>query len=246
MMSSMPILMAVFLVTQPTAPGIDNGPEEIAGTYFGPPETVEAASVINDAEAEELGPIALAERIGEVDTQLASCQTLRLQMTALIGDTYGSYSVHPDWVRAYKNCIVARWDEIQLLGRVIEAKEQALMSGKDAQSAVRVADAFARLETYRTQVENEIEKESQKQTALIAYYNSGDRSALTAATAPSMATPTAPGATTPSPAAAAAEKAEEVTDAVEEMLPDDLETSTEAPKGANDAQDEASSGSEVE
>ncbi|RFB03962.1 hypothetical protein [Parvularcula marina] len=160
---------------QPVPAGPDDGPEAIAAQYFAPPSSTKVDRVVTTERLERAGPITLARSIGKVEEALTQCQALRLQMEALIGDNYGSYSVHPGWVDGYKDCLETRFDEIQQVKVAIDRRQQALLSGQNADSAVRAADAMARLSVYQLDVRKAVEAEVSEQKKFIAYYNTGNK-----------------------------------------------------------------------
>lgn len=160
---------------QPIPAGPDDGPEAVAAQYFAPPTSTEVERVTSTARLERAGPITLARSIGKVEDALAECRALRQQMETLIGDNYGSYSVHPDWVEGYKNCLETRFAEIKEIKTAIERREKALLSGQDADAAVRAADAMARLTLYQLDVRKAIEAEVSEQKNFVKYYNTGNR-----------------------------------------------------------------------
>ncbi|MEM9235063.1 MAG: hypothetical protein AAGA69_12595, partial [Pseudomonadota bacterium] len=152
-------LSAMAMTAQPLPAGPDEGPEAIAAQYFAPPNSKEAQRVVSDRTLERAGPITLARSIGRVEEALAQCKAMRFQMEALIGDNYGSYSVHPDWLDGYQSCLEVRFEEIGDIKDAIDRRQQALLSGQDAENAVRAADAMARLSVYQLDVRKEIEAE---------------------------------------------------------------------------------------
>lgn len=127
MLTSAPALLISLAIAtvQPVPAGTDEGPESIAALYFAPLESTEAPRVVKSSRLERSGPITLAQSIGKVEEALANCKALRLQMETLIGDDYGSYSVHPDWVEGYKSCLTVRYAEIQEIGDAIDRRQKA-------------------------------------------------------------------------------------------------------------------------
>ena len=100
---------------------------------------------------------------------------MRLEMEALIGERHGSYSVHPDWVAGYQSCLQTRFAEINAIGKAIKTREQALLSGLDAETAVRTADAMARLTVYQMDVKHAVVKEVDNQKTFVKFYNYGNK-----------------------------------------------------------------------
>lgn len=166
---------ALTLSNQPVPASADDGPESRAAHYFAPPDSTEAEHVLDTSRLDYAGPITLARAIGLVEEGLGQCVTMRKQMESLIGDTYGSYSVHPDWVDGYQSCLRARHQEIKEIGNAITKRQKDLMDGKDADAALRMSDAMARLTVYRGEVKRAIEAEGKRQKDFVAYYNTGNK-----------------------------------------------------------------------
>lgn len=160
-------------IAEPTPAPTDDGREAVAAHYFAPPDTTAVQSVLDDQALRDAGIVSLARAIGSVEDALASCKTIRYQMTSLIGDNYGSYSVHPDWVEAYRNCLTTRFDETGRLKTAIDARRQALMGSNDGEAALRAADVMARLSVYQIKTRKAVEAEVAAQKAFVAYYNTG-------------------------------------------------------------------------
>lgn len=169
------VMIATLSLMAPPAPaGDDQGPESIAATYFAPPDAVAFTPTIDEAQLSSGGVVAVARAIGAAEQALAQCQSYRFQMEALIGDTFGSYTVHPDWMTLYQNCLLTRHEEVTTLKRVIAAQEAKLLSGENAANAVAGADTVARLSVYRLSVEKAVVKEVAAQKAFVKYYNTGN------------------------------------------------------------------------
>ena len=166
---------ALTLSSQPMPANPDDGPESRAAHYFAPPDSTEAQNVVDTSRLGYAGPITLARSIGLVEDGLGQCVTMRKQMEELIGDTYGSYSVHPDWVDSYQSCLQTRHQEIKEIGTAISKRQKDLMDGKDAEAALRMSDAMARLTVYRGEVKRAIEAEGKRQKDFVAYYNTGNK-----------------------------------------------------------------------
>lgn len=166
--------LALSSVTPPS--GEPAGPEEIAARYFAPPPSLVTQTVFDDSDVAGAGALTLASTLGEVEEALALCKRMRYQMEALIGDTYGSYTVHPGWLKAYQECILTRDAEVKRLGAAIDARERALLDGADAESAQRAADVMARLAIYHLQVKTSVREEVRAQKDFVRYYNTGNRS----------------------------------------------------------------------
>ena len=159
------------------------GMEEAAALYFAPPPTEEAEAAIDTARLPEAGTVQLAIALGQIEEGLAACQDLRRQMQSLIGDTYGSYSVNPGWLRRYQACVVARAEEVRAAGAAIRARQTDLISriGSEeaedvdaAEDAMRAADLMARLAARQSDVKIEVSREGRRQRAFVGYYNTGE------------------------------------------------------------------------
>ena len=155
------------------------GMEEAAALYFAPPPTEEAKPAIDQARLVDAGTVRLAIMLGQVEDALGACQALRRDMQDLIGDTYGSYSVNPGWLRRYQACVLARSDEVRAIGRAVNARRTELISrvgsGEDeAGDAMRAADLMARLAARQSDVKIAVAREGRRQRAFVGYYNTGE------------------------------------------------------------------------
>jgi hypothetical protein len=166
------LLMAGTAMAQGMEP---RGPEEVAAEYFAPPETTDVPRVVTAEGLRGAGAIALATRLGEVQAALAGCKRLRFEMEALIGDTYGSYSVNPGWLNRYQNCLVARNQEQRLIGTAIDERRRQVLEANEGTAALRASDVMARLSVYQIEVKDAVQKEFAAQKEFVRYYNTGQR-----------------------------------------------------------------------
>lgn len=174
-----------------TAPGAtldetpEGGLEEAAALYFAPPADEEPMPAIDIAGVENAGAVALAIALGRVEEGIQACQDLRDEMQQLIGDTYGSYSVNPGWLRAYQNCLLRRGEEADAIEAAIEARQRELISRTaaatgtedeaDSEASLRAADLMARLSARQSAVRRALRQEGRMQQAFVRYYNTGTR-----------------------------------------------------------------------
>lgn len=160
------------------------GLEEASALYFAPPPTEQAEPVLATDRLLDAGTVQLAIALGQVEEGLTACQALRREMQALIGDTYGSYSVNPGWLRRYQSCVVTRAEEVRAVGKAINARQTELISRIGASEAVdapegggdamRAADLMARLSARQSAVKLAITREGRRQRAFVRYYNTGE------------------------------------------------------------------------
>ncbi len=174
-------LLSAFLLT-PAAAQEAVG-EGDAATYFAPPEMEEAPSVLDEERLEGAGAVALAISLGQVETALEGCRETRREMTALIGDDYGSRRVNPGWLRRYQACVLQRSDEARRLGEAIGARKRELLEqvstreadGEDlSDEAQAAADLMARLGARQSAVKLAVREEVGLQKAFVDYYNTGE------------------------------------------------------------------------
>ena len=188
------LLAALLLCTAPAAAQItggaldetpEGGLEEAAALYFAPPPDEEPLPAIDLAEVENAGAVALAIALGRVEEGIGACQDLRDEMQQLIGDTYGSYSVNPGWLRTYQNCLLRRGEEADAIDTAIEARQRELIartaavseteSEADSEASLRAADLMARLSARQSTVRRALRQEGRMQQAFVRYYNTGKR-----------------------------------------------------------------------
>ena len=158
------------------------GMEEAAALYFAKPDTEDADAAIDQTRLGDMGTVQLAIALGQVEDGLSACQTLRREMQSLIGDTYGSYSVNPGWLRRYQDCVLTRAEEVRAVGRAIRARQTDLIAriGEEeedeeaAADAMRAADLMARLSARQSDVKLAISREGRMQRAFVRYYNTGE------------------------------------------------------------------------
>ena len=163
-------------------PRPDGGLEEISAVYFAEPPQEEAAEAVSAETLDGAGAVALAISLGRVEEALEECRGLRRDMQRLIGDTYGSYSVNPGWLKRYQSCVLARSEETRAIGTAIRLRQRELIAAntdadegtEEAEAALRAADLMARLSARQSAVKLAIRREARKQKALVQYYNTGE------------------------------------------------------------------------
>lgn len=165
------LMASMDIAPAPAAP--EEGPESVAAHYFAPPTQTDAVALISEPELAAAGPISLSFEMREVEQGLKACTAMRTQMETLLGDKHGSYSVHPDWVEGYQNCLLTRYDEILTLGDTLMTRETELISGQTAEDAVRTADAMAHLKVYQLKIKRAVFKEVKNQKDFVVFYNTG-------------------------------------------------------------------------
>ena len=162
----------------------EGGLEEAAALYFAPPPDEEPMPAIDLDEARNAGAVALAIALGRVEEGIAACRDLRDEMQQLIGDSYGSYSVNPGWLRTYQNCLLRRGEEADAIDTAIEARQRELIARtaaggeaaeEDSDAALRAADLMARLSARQSTVRRALRREGRMQQAFVRYYNTGKR-----------------------------------------------------------------------
>ncbi|GGD01284.1 hypothetical protein [Aquisalinus flavus] len=144
--------------------------------YKAPPESETAEPVVEPSQLRYASEIDMNRALSAVEEGLRSCVDLRQQIESRIGETYGSYSVHSGWLRAYNACVLQRHRDIRTVGDAIEARRRDIISGGADEGATTMTGMVDRLIARQSAIKLAISGEMAMVGPLFAYYNTGVRS----------------------------------------------------------------------
>ncbi|NHK27854.1 hypothetical protein FF098_008070 [Parvularcula flava] len=144
--------------------------------YKAPPEDETAEPLVEFSQLRYASEIDLNRALSAVEEGLKGCIALRHDIEARIGDTYGSYSVHSGWLRAYNACMLQRHKDIRTVGNAIEARRRDIISGGADEGATTMLGMVDRLIARQSAIKLAISEEMNMVPPLFEYYNTGVRS----------------------------------------------------------------------